>query len=497
METTDITTESGRKLANVLLSIESQFASVTESLDDVAKAAEGATKATDRATAIRDAQTAVDNARSKVQEAYDREAGALRTTIDRLKQFQDQISKFRDSLYLDSTLSPLSNYDKYQFAKSRLEDIQQKALEGDEKAQSELEQASKDFLNYSRVYNANNAQYKSDFDMVETSLSKARDNTKIQRDTATKQLASLDKMVDGILVVNSSVETLTQTISSYFVALIALQAANAGTDAPSVNVPPKVVPPTTKPPVVPPTTKPPVTPITPTTPTTPISNGSTESVVNSVAFAELTGLINNAAYNVYHRGATESEVDWVVKNLGSNASWDSIMSAALATRDSGLSAHDAFVGRINAVSNVFQKRDATSSEIDWIIGQVGEGASFTDIKNATASGLGLTLTTPSHANGLASVPFDGYMAELHQGERVLTKNEATQYNGGVNNWSSSVVEPLLVELSTLREEVKALRQEVSNQGDADRQQRGVIAETQISVQKKQVVEASRAYANNM
>ncbi len=213
--------------------------------------------------------------------------------------------------------------------------------------------------------------------------------------------------------------------------------------------------------------------------------------------AELTKLINDANSIVYHRGATESEVDWVVKNLGSDASWDSIMSAALAARDSGLSAHDAFVGRINVVSNIYQHRNATSSDIDWITGRVGEGASFTDIKKAAAAGLGITLTTPSHANGLASVPFDGYRAELHQGERVLTKNEATQYNGGVNNWSSSVVEPLLVELSTLREEVKALRQEVSNQGDADRQQRGVIAETQISVQKKQVVEASRAYANNM
>ena len=504
MDTTDITTESGRKLANVLLSIESQFASVTESLDDVAKAAESATKETesatkaandkkaaDKATAIREAQTAVDNARSKVQEAYDREAGALRTTIDRLKQFQDQISKFRDSLYLDNTLSPLSNYDKYQFAKSRLEDIQQKALEGDEKAQSELEQASKDFLNYSRVYNANNEQYKLDFDMVQRSLSKVGDNTKKQIDNATKQLADLDKMVDGILTVNSSVETLKQTISSYFVALIALQAANADTDAPPVKVPPPVVPPTTKPPVTP------VTPVTPTTPTTPIGNGSTADYVNSLRLAELTKLINDAASIVYHRGATESEVDWVVKNLGSNASWDSIMSAALAARDGGLSAHDAFVGRINAVSNALQQRNATSSEIDWITGRVGEGASFTDIKNAAAAGLGRTLTTPSHANGLASVPFDGYRAELHQGERVLTKNEATQYNGGVNNWSSSVVEPLLVELSTLREEVKALRQEVSNQGDADRQQRGVIAETQISVQKKQVVEASRAYANNM
>ena len=297
MDTTDITTESGRNLVNVLLSIESQFASVTESLDDVAKAAEDATKETeaatkaaddkkaaDRATAIRDAQTAVDNARSKVQEAYDREAGALRTTIDRLKQFQDQISKFRDSLYLDNDLSPLSNYDKYQVAKSRFEEIQQKALEGDEKAQSELEQASKDFLDYSRVYNANNAQYKQDFDMVQTVLSKVKDSTNKQIDTATKQLADLDKMVDGILTVNSSVETLTQTISSYFTALIALQTANADTPV-----------------KVPPTTKTPVTPITrrdaetPTTPTTPISNGST---VNSLALAELTRLINDAAYNI-------------------------------------------------------------------------------------------------------------------------------------------------------------------------------------------------------
>lgn len=36
----------------------------------------------------------------------------------------------------------------------------------------------------------------------------------------------------------------------------------------------------------------------------------------------------------------------------------------------------------------------------------------------------------SHANGLRYVPFDGYIAELHQGERVLTKQEAESYNRG-------------------------------------------------------------------
>lgn len=36
----------------------------------------------------------------------------------------------------------------------------------------------------------------------------------------------------------------------------------------------------------------------------------------------------------------------------------------------------------------------------------------------------------SHANGLSYVPFDGYVAELHEGERVLTKQENRDYNRG-------------------------------------------------------------------
>lgn len=39
-------------------------------------------------------------------------------------------------------------------------------------------------------------------------------------------------------------------------------------------------------------------------------------------------------------------------------------------------------------------------------------------------------TNGSHAGGLRSVPFDGYIAELHKGERVLTREEANDYNRG-------------------------------------------------------------------
>lgn len=39
------------------------------------------------------------------------------------------------------------------------------------------------------------------------------------------------------------------------------------------------------------------------------------------------------------------------------------------------------------------------------------------------------MTDGSHASGLSYVPFDGYIAELHEGERILTKQQAQGYRG--------------------------------------------------------------------
>lgn len=61
--------------------------------------------------------------------------------------------------------------------------------------------------------------------------------------------------------------------------------------------------------------------------------------------------------------------------------------------------------------------------------------SVRDKINSIMSGItsGSAYTTPfsidgSHANGLGYVPYDGYIAELHRGERVLTADEARSYN---------------------------------------------------------------------
>ena len=40
----------------------------------------------------------------------------------------------------------------------------------------------------------------------------------------------------------------------------------------------------------------------------------------------------------------------------------------------------------------------------------------------------ITQINGSHANGLANVPFDGYIAELHKGERVMTAQENNNSN---------------------------------------------------------------------
>ena len=55
--------------------------------------------------------------------------------------------------------------------------------------------------------------------------------------------------------------------------------------------------------------------------------------------------------------------------------------------------------------------------------------------------------TGSHSGGLDYVPYDGYVAELHQGEKVLTKQEAEQYNqkkatgiGTINFYSNEQID---------------------------------------------------------
>lgn len=67
--------------------------------------------------------------------------------------------------------------------------------------------------------------------------------------------------------------------------------------------------------------------------------------------------------------------------------------------------------------------DSLVNELSGLVNSLFGGSSET--ANVNVNG--------SHAGGLEYVPFDGYIAELHKGERVLTASEAMGYNNRSNN----------------------------------------------------------------
>lgn len=54
----------------------------------------------------------------------------------------------------------------------------------------------------------------------------------------------------------------------------------------------------------------------------------------------------------------------------------------------------------------------------------------------------------SHRSGLSYVPFDGYIAELHKGEQVLTAQEASDYRSGKSGGGVTVIQNIYSEAKT-------------------------------------------------
>ena len=87
----------------------------------------------------------------------------------------------------------------------------------------------------------------------------------------------------------------------------------------------------------------------------------------------------------------------------------------------------------------------------------------------TATGLGVKFDG-SHAGGLVSTPYDGYIAELHAGEPVIDAPAAAalrRYFGGTGpSQGGGNTDALVAEIKGLREEVKGLRADQAKQTGA-------------------------------
>ena len=90
---------------------------------------------------------------------------------------------------------------------------------------------------------------------------------------------------------------------------------------------------------------------------------------------------------------------------------------------------------------------------------VNAGAATVAQAIASLGVLGVKQIDGSHAGGLSHVPFDGYTAELHSGERVLTAFEAREYSAQSNS-SGGGNSALLAEIKGLREDNRVLTAKV-------------------------------------
>lgn len=92
----------------------------------------------------------------------------------------------------------------------------------------------------------------------------------------------------------------------------------------------------------------------------------------------------------------------------------------------------------------------------------------------------------SHANGLAWVPQDGYIAELHKGERVLTAAENREYS--MPDWSKygrGESAALVAEIRTLSAQVESLKETVRQVEQAKEAQAEARHAEALAVQSKQ------------
>lgn len=112
----------------------------------------------------------------------------------------------------------------------------------------------------------------------------------------------------------------------------------------------------------------------------------------------------------------------------------------------------------NTITSLYQSllgRAPDSGGLQFWTTQLKNGISLTDISAAFAQSDEYKKLHGSHRSGLPYVPFDGYRAELHQGEAVLTAAQNIDYRSmgtGANAALVAAVKALQAELAQLRAE---------------------------------------------
>lgn len=101
----------------------------------------------------------------------------------------------------------------------------------------------------------------------------------------------------------------------------------------------------------------------------------------------------------------------------------------------------------NAMNTAISKNNLNAPNVSAVPNAASEAESAWQTMNSILSGRSISVAikgivqsvtgqiSGSHADGLSYVPYNGYIAELHKGERVLTADENRAYNAGARSGS--------------------------------------------------------------
>ncbi|MFZ6644417.1 phage tail length tape measure family protein [Undibacterium sp. TJN25] len=374
----DLSTEAGRQMYANLIALAPAFLQAANYADTLTQATIDQAKAAADAAqqALDQANQKLDTARSALSDAYNAESSAIQGVIDKWSQFSISIKQFKDSL-LVGNLSTLSPEQKYAETKSQFDQTYALALAGDPTAMGNLQQMAQNFLDASQSYNASNQGYVDDFNKVQGALSNAATAADQQVSIAQTQLTALNDSVKGILDVKDAVMSVHDALVAYF---------NAQNDVVSAGGGGGYVDP------------------------------STGNPVGSKALADV------AAYGAQYGDNAYYFIPVGDKAGGANHLQD------LEDNVDAMRALYQQSGQSDAAGKSFA--DYTDADI-WQQLTGHSEAYWDQITAMFDAGQHPTTDTKvdgSHANGLDRVPRDGYIAELHEGEQVLTAAQAIKFN---------------------------------------------------------------------
>lgn len=329
------------------------------------------------------------SAKSDLASAYKTEADALTTTINKFDDFAKSLKAFRDQLTI-SDLSTATPGEKYRTARNQFNSVMNRVEAGPgttaasqaayQKALTDLQAKAQAFLSMSRDYNASSSGYSEDYKRVLEAMGMATTGADAAKTDAEKQLDALKDSVKGLIDINTSVLSVRQAILAVEKAINKLDRYQDQLDDKRIKAEADIA-----------------------------DNKQIQAKkavydkaigdvsVNSIAqqIASDRGIPINHEFT---QGVASDWYQWVSRIYGkfdpklTAADWD----ARRAIADAFVADHSAH-GTGNADHDVM-----------WYIKQAQK-------------------IDGSHLTGLERVPFNGYRAELHQDEMVLTAKEANEY----------------------------------------------------------------------